>query len=327
MTASLKTHSPLCFFALKGTRTLGSAIARELDLLMAQHEEIEFEDGEHKIRPTESVRGRDVVVVHSLFGEPGFSVNDKLCRLLFFVGALKDAGAQSITAVIPYLCYSRKDRRCAEYDPVCTRYFAQLLEAVGVTAVLTMDVHNQSAFENAFRIPNQNLESQALMVKHFAPELRGRPLAVISPDSGGVKRAEAFRIALQDELGQDISKGFVEKIRHNEKVTGDTLIGDVEGRTVLLFDDLIASGTTLVKAARMCKKRGAREVYAGATHGVFTDQANALMADPALDRIVITDSVRPFRIVSQAVMEKLQVLSTAKIWSRALAPKTLERVT
>lgn len=327
MTASLKTHSQPCFFALKGTRTLGSAIARELDLLVARHEEIEFEDGEHKIRPTESVRGRDVLVVHSLFGEPGFSVNDKLCRLLFFVGALKDAGAQSVTAVIPYLCYSRKDRRCVEYDPVCTRYFAQLLEAVGVTAVLTLDVHNQSAFENAFRIPNQNLESQALMVKHFAPELRGRPLAVISPDSGGVKRAEAFRIALQDELGQEISKGFVEKIRDNEKVTGDTLVGDVKGRTVLLFDDLIASGTTLVKAARMCKKGGAREVYAGATHGVFTDQANTLLADPALDRIVITDSVRPFRIVSQAVMEKLQVLSTAEIWSRALAPKTLERVT
>ncbi len=308
----------ISLFAIKGSRTLGAAIGRDLQVALAGHEELDFEDGEHKIRPTEDVRGRDVVVVHSLFGEPGFSVNDKFCRLLFFVGALKDAGARSLTAVIPYLCYSRKDRRCAEYDPVCTRYLAQLLESVGVTAVMTMDVHNQSAFENSFRIPNRNLEAHSLFVKHFARELRGKSLAVVSPDSGGVKRAEIFRLALQTELNQEISKGFVEKIRHNETVTGDTLVGDVKGRTVLIFDDLIASGTTLAKAARRCKQDGALEVFAGATHGVFTELANELLADPALDRIVVTDSVRPFRIVSKVVVEKLQILTTSELWACAL---------
>ena len=119
-------------FSLNSGRGFGERVASALRTSLSAHEERDFEDGEHKSRPLVSVRGRDVFVVQSLHGEPGQGVNDKLCRLLFFLGALADASAERVTAVIPYLCYARKDRKTKPRDPVTTRYVARLFEAVGV---------------------------------------------------------------------------------------------------------------------------------------------------------------------------------------------------
>ena len=193
--------SLMLIFALNATRDLGTAVARALGLELAPHEEREFEDGEHKARPLISVRGRDVYVVQSLHGGPEASPNDKLCRLLFFAGALRDAGAARVTAVVPYLAYARKDRRTQLRDPITTRYVAQLIEAVGVDRVVTVDVHNLAAFENAFRCPTMHLEARPLFVAHLLPLLREREMAVVSPDAGGVKRAELFRESLARRSG------------------------------------------------------------------------------------------------------------------------------
>ena len=138
-------------FALEATAALGDAIASQLGQPLSMHEERSFEDGEHKVRPLSAVQNADVYVVQSLHGGPSESSNDKLCRLLFFIGALKDAGAAHVTAVVPYLCYARKDRRTKPSDPVTTRYVASLFEAVGVDAIVVLEVHNPAAFENAFR--------------------------------------------------------------------------------------------------------------------------------------------------------------------------------
>jgi len=136
----------LKLFALGGSEGLGASIAAHLGSGVAAHEEREFEDGEHKSRPLEPVAGADVYVLHSLYGGP-IETNDKLCRLLFFIGALKDAGAERVTAVAPNLCYSRKDRRTKNFDPVTTRYVASMFEAVGTDTVATLEVHNPAAFE------------------------------------------------------------------------------------------------------------------------------------------------------------------------------------
>src|SRR5579859_600416 len=141
----------LRLFAIKGTDNLGQEISKLLAHPLSAHEERDFEDGEHKARPLDPVGGADAYVIHSLYGDPDQSANDKLCRLLFFIGALKDAGARRVTAVAPYLCYSRKDRRTKANDPVTTRYVATLFEAIGCDAVITLEVHNEAAFENAFR--------------------------------------------------------------------------------------------------------------------------------------------------------------------------------
>src|SRR3970282_626414 len=142
------------------------------------------------------MRGTDVVVVHSLYAEPGQSANDKLCRLLFFLATMRDHGAARVTAVAPYLCYARKDRRTKPHDPVATRYLARLFEASGVDRVLTLDVHNPAAFENAFRCQAEQLEAHPLFAAHLAPALQNHEVTVLSPDAGGLKRADAFRGSL-----------------------------------------------------------------------------------------------------------------------------------
>lgn len=132
----------LQLFALESSRPFGERVAEELGIELASHEERDFDDGEHKTRPLESVRGRDVFVLHSLYIDERQSANDKLCRFLFFLGACRDAGAASVTAVAPYLCYARKDRTTKSRDPVTTRYVAQIFESVGVDRMVVMDVQH-----------------------------------------------------------------------------------------------------------------------------------------------------------------------------------------
>lgn len=204
-------------FALEASRPMGEAIARAMGLALARHEERNFEDGEHKVRPLESVRERDVYVIHSLHADSAASGNDKLVRLLFFLGALRDAGAARVTAVVPYLAYMRKDAKTQPRDPVTTRYVAALFEAVHADRVVALDVHNLAAFQNAFRIRTEHLEAAPLFARHFAqaiaPDAR---VVVVSPDIGGMKRAERFRQLLGTHLGRDAGLAFMEKARARE---------------------------------------------------------------------------------------------------------------
>jgi ribose-phosphate pyrophosphokinase len=305
--------SPLQLFALNATRALGEQVARHLGAPLAAHEEREFEDGEHKARPLVGVRDRDVYVLQSLHGDKAASPNDKLCRLLFFVGALKDAGAGRVTVLAPYLCYARKDRKTKTRDPVTTRYVAQLFEAVGSDCVVTLDVHNLAAFQNAFRCRTEHLEARGLFIEHFLKEVGGGEAAVVSPDEGGVHRADAFRRAFAHALGRPVESGFMEKRRSSGVVTGERMVGEVRDRTVIVVDDLISTGGTLVRTAHACRERGAKRVFTAATHGLFAAKAGAVLADPAIDRIVVTNSLPPAGLAGTKAAEKLVVLDVAPL--------------
>lgn len=305
----------LALFALDASRDFGERTAAALDTTLAPHEEREFEDGEHKARPLIDVRGRDVFVVQSLYADARRSVNDKLARLLFFIGALKDSGAARVTALVPYLCYARKDRQTQPRDPVTTRYVARLFEAVGTDRVVTLDVHNLAAYQNAFRCGTDHLTAAELFVRHVAPRLRGARAAVISPDPGGVKRAEAFRAALAASLGAEVPLAVMEKARSGGVVRGGALTGDVAGRVGVVVDDLIATGTTLAGAARAAGAAGAARVIAVATHGLFTGEANERLAEPALAEVVVTDTIPAFRLTAPAVRGKLTVLEAAPLFA------------
>ena len=311
------TDQRLLLFALQATNELGSAVAAALGQPLAAHEEREFEDGEHKARPLESVRGTDVFVLQSLHGGPAQSANDKLCRLLFFIGALKDAGAGRVTAVVPYLCYARKDRRTKPNDPVTTRYVASLFEAVGTDVVVTLDVHNPAAFENAFRCPTVALTAAPLFID-YVKTLADENLTVISPDAGGTKRAELFREALEAALGRPLSKGFVEKRRSAGIVSGELFVGEADGATALIVDDLISTGGTLVRAAHAVRKAGAGRVLAFATHGLFMPGAQTALMDSAIDRIVVTDAVPAFRLRAEAMRAKIESLAVAPLLAEAI---------
>jgi ribose-phosphate pyrophosphokinase len=285
---------------------------------LSAHEERAFEDSEYKIRPLVSVRGRDVFVVLSLHGDETLTVNDKLCRLLFFLGALKDADARSLTAVVPYLCFARKDRQTKPRDPVTTRYLACLLEAVGVDRVVTLDVHNLAAFQNAFRCRTVHLEAAKLFARHLIPRLGDGEPAVVSPDVGGVKRAERFRDMLQRALDRPVGMAFMEKTRSGGVVSGEAIVGDVAGKVAIVIDDLIAAGTTMARVAKAAASLGAAAIHAFASHGLFVGEANSLLAEPALQSVVVTDSIPPFRVTSEALRRKLVVLDTAPLFGEAI---------
>lgn len=305
-------------FALGSSQRLGQHVAGRLRVRLAAHEEREFEWGQHKCRPLEGVRGADAYVIHSLHGEHGQSVNDKLCRLLFFAGALRDAGATRITAVVPYLCYSRKDRQTKHRDPVTTRYVAALFEAAGIDRVVTIEVHNLAAFQNAFRCRTEHLAARRIFVDFLADACRDQPLAVVSPDLGGVKRANGYRGALEQRIGRDVTSGVVEKYRSQDVVTGERVVGEVGGRTVVLVDDLISGGTTLARAARACRRAGATGVIAVAAHGAFVPEAFGVLADAPIDRVAVLDHI-PVDPGVAGLGDRIVALQSAPLIADAIA--------
>lgn len=281
----------LQIFALSESRAVGARIAARLGCALAEHHERAFEDGEHKARAIGPVRGADVYVVQSLFADRRWSVNDKLVRLLFFLGSLRDAGAARVTAVLPYLCYARKDRRTRWQDPLSTRYLAQLIEAVGTRQVIALDVHNLAAFENAFRIRTLHLSARDLFLEHFRPLLRDGQVAVVSPDAGGAKRAEALRSLMAEAGGHEVGSAFVEKYRGQGRVSGEAVVGELQGRRAIIVDDLVSTGGTLQRAAAACLGAGASEVFAAATHLLPTADPARLVSGGQALRLVVTDSV------------------------------------
>ena len=308
----------LTLFVVGASREYGARVAQHLDLVLGEHEERDFEDGEHKIRPLVEVRRQDVFVIHSLYGDAEQSPNDKLCRLLFFIGALKDAGAERVTAVVPYLCYARKDRRTQPRDPITTKYVARLFEACGADGIITFDVHNLAAFENAFRCSATNLEAIPLFVEHFAGLLRGEQVAVVSPDIGGAKRAEQFRRVLAAELHEEPTAAFVEKRRSGGVVSGEMLVGDVRDRAVVIFDDLISTGGTLQRAARRCREAGAMQIFAAATHGLFMGEAPSVFADPVFEEIAVADTVTSVAAVEGRLPENIRHLDFSRLLAEAI---------
>lgn len=305
-------------FALNASREFGDKIAASLGITLADHEEREFEDGEHKARPLVSVRGEDVYIVQSLHGGPDQSPSDKLCRLLFFIATMKENGAARVTAVIPYLAYARKDRQTKSRDPVTTRYIAQLFESVGTDRVMTMEVHNIVAFQNAFRCQTIHLDTCRLFSDAASAIAGVDPVVVASPDPGGVKRAQLFREALEKKLGRPVGSAFMEKRRSAGVVSGNLLVGDVRNANVLIVDDIIASGGTMVRAAVACGEAGARAVYAFAAHGLFTGGAADALRHPALSGFFIADTVPPFRLPPDVLKDHVNIASAAPIFADAI---------
>ena len=283
----------MMLFALQTGREFAAGVAAHMGVALTALEERDFEGGEHKSRPLESVRDADVYIVQGLDGGADQSVNDRLCRLLFFVGTLRDHGAARVTVLCPYLGYARKDRRTKPRDPVTTRYVAQVLEAVGVDRVVGLEVHNPAAFENAFRVPTVHLHARGPLARALLEHGDSQPLAVVSPDTGGAKRAAALRDTLAQRSGQAPTLAFMEKHRSEGVVSGDVVAGEVDGRTAVIVDDLISSGTTILRAVAACRARGATGAIVAATHAVFTEGAERLFGDEGPDRVFVTDSVPP----------------------------------
>jgi ribose-phosphate pyrophosphokinase len=302
-------------FALSDSADMGLAVAGNLGRQLDPHEERGFEDGEHKARPLVSVRGEHVVVIQGLHGGPSASPNDKFCKLLFFISTLKSNGAARVTALVPYLAYARKDRQTKTRDPIATQYVARLLEAAGADCVATLEVHNIVAFQNAFRGQSIHLDTRRLFIDHLLARLAGRNVSVVSPDPGGVKRAQLFREMLERRLGQPVGQAFMDKRRSAGVMSGELLVGDVEDSMAIIVDDLISSGGTMAHAAIALRQHGARSVICCAAHGLFTGKAEETLSTPALDGILISDSVPPFRLGAGQVRSRCNIVSAAPLFA------------
>ena len=306
-------------FALDATREFGTRVAQALGVPLAPHEERTFEDSEHKIRPLVDPAGHDCVIVQSLHGGPDCSGDDKLVRLLMFIAALRDHGARRVTAVVPYLAYARKDRRTQPFDPVSIRVIAQLFEAVQCDALVALEVHNVAAFDNAFRMRAINLSPNSLFTAAAAPLAKDAPVAVASPDIGGIKRAQLWREALEREWNRPVGQAFVDKRRVAGVVSGgDIVTGDVRDATVLIIDDLIATFGTIDRAAQALRRAGAARVFAFAAHGLFVSPAADVVTRSGVERVFVTDTVPLFRLDGSAARERIEVLPAGELFASAL---------
>jgi ribose-phosphate pyrophosphokinase len=313
----------LLVFAPQSARTMGEHVTKHLNVELSASEEREYENGEHKMRPLANVRDRDVYVLSLLCGDATTSSNDRLCRLLLFIGALKDAGAARVTACVPYLPYARKDRRTKANDPISTRYIAAMFEAVKTDRVVVLDVHNLAAFENAFRIPTVPLDTTTLFAQYFADQTGSNDWAVVSPDIGGVKRAQRLRDVMASRLKREVGSAFMDKQRSAGVVSGETLVGNVAGKRVLIVDDMISSGTTMCRAVAACRRAGAVKVLLAAAHAVFQPQARQLFANADRqmqpDGVVVTNSVALREEFQTFVDKGLTVLDIAPLYASAVA--------
>jgi ribose-phosphate pyrophosphokinase len=322
----------MLLYSLDRESTLALALSRALEEPLAAHEERRFDDGERKWRPLTDPRGQDAYVLASLHGDLDDSPHDKVFRLLSMCATLHAHAAARVTAVIPYLAYARKDARTQPQDPLGTQIVARLLEATGCDEVMVFEPHHAGACENAFRVPLRVIdaapafddavlalarEDAGATTAHPSPGSPGspgstaptatagprpgrvhpRPLVVASPDPGGVKRVLRWRERLEDLLSRPVGFAMVDKRRGLGLVrSGHLVAGDVDGATVLLRDDLIATGSTLAHAAAALRHAGAAQVHAMAAHGLFVGHADRVLAEAALDSLVVSDSVPPFRL-------------------------------
>jgi ribose-phosphate pyrophosphokinase len=189
---------------------------------------------------------------------------------------------------------------------------AAFFEACGVDRLITLEVHNPAAFDNAFRRPAWSLQCAELFAEHFAQQVGDTDVVAVSPDSGGTKRAEQFRQALERQLGRSVGSAVMEKHRAHTTLTGTLLIGDVRGKTAIIYDDLISTGETLKHAGLACQKAGATRLFAAATHGLFT-AGSQLFDSPIFEHIAITDTVPPFRLPADCVTRHLQILDSTAL--------------
>ncbi len=325
----VRHHHPLKLFGLSSSTEYARQVAGHLGVELIPHTETTFEDGECYIKSCDgsmgNVRGHDAFVISSLYSDTLDSVNDKFMKLAIFCGSLRQASAHSITAVIPHWAYARQDQKDKSRAPVTTKICAKMLEAVGVERFLFMDVHNQAAAQNAFAMTTNmdNLECKNLHAAWCAKELRGvhRKLAVLSPDAGGLKRANKFRATLAHLMGAseyEIELAVLDKIRdpHTGRIDGGRIIGDVKNRLVIAMDDMISTGGTIVRGCEAVQRYGGEVFAICATHGLFAGEANENLAK--IDcRIVVADTVSPFRL-NESNRMKLHIVNTSKIMADAI---------
>ena len=284
---------------------LAKAVCDYLEVPLGGAKIEKFPDGEKIIRIEDDVRGRDCFVIQSTSNP----VDEHLMELLIYLDCLKRASARRITAVIPYFGYARQDRKDEGRVPITAKLVANVITAAGADRILAVDLHAQQ-LQGFFDIPVDHLTGELVLSKYFRDKKIGK-LTVVSPDVGNIKIASRYA----SHLGGDLA------IVHKRRVSGDEvkaeeLIGSVEGRNVLMCDDMITTAGTICTAARLVKERGAKNICVGATHGVFAPGAVEKLSKAPIDEVVVTDTIP---LTPEAgKLKKIKVLTVSAMVGEAI---------
>lgn len=306
--ASSSIYTGLKVFAGRHSVDLTKRVCGHMGIEMGLARTIPFPDGELIVKLDEDVRGRDCYVVIST-AEP---VNDNIMELLVFIDCLRRASAGRVCVVIPYFGYGRQDRKDEGRVPITAKLVANLVTSAGADRVLAIDLH-AAQIQGFFDLPVDHLSATPVFVDYFGKLKDKLPsLCLVSPDVGNVKVAESMANLLGGELA------IINKRRiSGSLVSMSNIIGDVEGRTVLMFDDMISTAGTICEAAKLVMEKGAREVMAAATHGLFVGSAVDRILNSPISKIVVTDTV-PLQPRCKPLADRLVHLSVGQMLGEAI---------
>ena len=303
------TTKKLHLFAGRHNSELADLVGQKLGVAVTEASLGQFANGETHCTFAESVRGSDVFIVQSHGALDGRSINDSIMEHLIMVDTARRASAKRITAVMPFYGYGRQDRKSEGREPITARLVADLFAAAGASRLVSVDLHS-GQIQGFFNGPVDHLTAMPVLVQRL--RALGEDLVVVSPDAGRVKVAERYAQQLNADLA------IVHKRRtHGQKniVEVKDIVGDVEGRRCALIDDMIDTAGTICQAAELLVDRGALEVTAAATHGVFSGPAIDRLKNSVLDRVIVTDTLP---LGSEKRFDKLEVLSVAPIIADAI---------
>ena len=293
----------LVVFTGNSNPQLAQAIVSYLEVPLGKALVKNFSNGETRVQIDENVRGAEVFVVQPTCGQ----VNDSLMELLILCDALSRSSAKSITVIVPYYGYSRQEKKTTGREPITAKLVANLITVAGADRVITVDLH-AAAIQGFFDIPVDNLVAMPIVVDYFRHKgIPKEDLVVISPDAGGVSRARMFA----ERLGAGLAIIFKRRPRP-EAVELMDFVGEIEGKTCLIVDDIISTGGTLLKAVDMLVEKGASRVFAATTHGLFAGDALEAIERSPIEEVIVTDTV------PVSAQGKVTVLSVAPLLGEAI---------
>ncbi len=291
-------------FSGNSNRKLAEKICEELGKPLGVCEVNRFSDGEINVNIGETVRGMDVFIIQST----NSPVNEHLMEVLILIDAVKRASAGRINAVLPYYGYARQDRKTKAREPITAKLVADLLTVAGADRVISMDLH-AAQIQGYFNIPVDHLSGVPILADYFK-DIVDEDTVVVSPDLGGVTRARSFANLL------DLPIAIIEKRRPKANVSEVmNVIGDIEGKNVILVDDIIDTAGTITKAASVLKNFGAKKVYACATHGVLSGPAIERIEASELEKFIISDTIP---LPEEKKIDKIEVVSVAPLFAEAI---------
>ena len=292
-------------FACNSAERFTKNVCEYLGIPMGERDSFKFANDNSFVQLKESVRGKDVYIIQTT--QP--PVNERIMELLMFIETAKRAGAKKVTAVIPYFMYSRSDKKDQSRVPVTAKLIANILEASGVDHVLTCDLHNP-AIQAYFNILCDRVTGKYLLQEYFK-EKNFEDMVVVATDAGSSKKAYKYSEFFECPLA------LIDKRRdsNNDNAVATNIIGDVKGKTALIFDDEVSTAGTLVEAANILKEHGAKEIYAGATHGILVGPAIERIEKSPIKELVVTSTVP---IGDEKMIEKIKVVSIEPLFAEAI---------